>query len=176
MDVSQHVDGSSWYLVSSVPNDQQYICILQHDASMTCGPGMCPPWHVDEQWRASSDWEVSEWSHGPDSYSAPFQSWESTGKYVCPCASVRVCVRISLCKCTSPIFPITETALFNPRPGHYKCPKLYMYMHMCRLYTDVYPWNVTLWADICVLVLKWDTCCFYFFNYYLIFTRKTTLW
>lgn len=58
---------------------------------MTRGLGMCSVWRVVEGWRAASDWEDSECLHGPDSYSAPFQPWESMGMFVCVSVCAWIC-------------------------------------------------------------------------------------
>lgn len=99
--------------------------------------GMFSLWCAVVGWRPASDWENSDWLHGPDSYS--FQLRESMGIFVCVHVHVCVCVSVclycmcmKLCKCTSPLFSTTEKALSCPGTGHAECHQLSkcMSMHM----------------------------------------------
>lgn len=127
------------------------VCFVwwQHDTRVTQGLGMCSQWRVVEGWRAPSDWEDSECLHGPDSYSAPLQPWESMGMFVC----VRVCLCAWICAIAPALyFPLQRRLCLISGQATTNVPNCTgAYTCIC-VDAHVQPWPVTVQAVLCVSV------------------------
>lgn len=87
--------GTEWNCLALVGPLTEYVNLcFSCDGSVTQvwhgALGMFSLWCAVVGWRPASDWENSDWLHGPDSYS--FQLRESMGIFVCVHVHVCVCV------------------------------------------------------------------------------------
>lgn len=103
------------------------LCSLNSnvDLYVVCDSRVTQVWH--EECAPCDVWTGVEGLFGSGEFRMP--AWPRFQNNLFPTLGIHgnvctlVCVCIRLCKCTSPLFYITEPALSYPRSGHNKCPQ-----------------------------------------------------